>query len=461
MRRGKVVITVGVKSAGVHEAGGYKLLPFPLWRDRIVGRADLKVGPIRGSAGGWRRSASSRRYSPLRGPRRRLLRGSRPVATHRRASSGSCDDDRSVTDHPVPPRRLVAFSGISLVSPPHTGPRSGRAVTSGRRAAPAHLSWRGLHETIPWSGRARRRARDRARRCRRHGRPGQPRRPPRLMRVAAAKTQVVQHANRFGFGPGQALVSREVYQDTDGLRDPLRPDLSRSDGHRRRLHRAPHALRRVPLRQRYADQRPAGEPDAKVSASAAAAAAAGASRYAVASTSTKLVVFGGEHVSPLAWQVNTAGTIGDPRHRHLRLRDDRPHPGQVVDGRHGAGRRQGQDGVLRHGQGQRREERRHVHAAGQQARQAEDLQRQPHAVPGRRHDLHRHEQRVGRPQRDQRRDPGGRRCLRPRRDVGLLPQHVRPRRHRRRRHRRPRVRALRHQLRERVLVRRLLLHGVR
>ena len=34
--------------------------------------------------------------------------------------------------------------------------------------------------------------------------------------IAAARTQVAHHSNRFGFGPGQALISRAVCQDTTG-----------------------------------------------------------------------------------------------------------------------------------------------------------------------------------------------------------------------------------------------------
>src|SRR5262249_60731521 len=34
--------------------------------------------------------------------------------------------------------------------------------------------------------------------------------------VTAAKAQVVRHANRFGFGPGQALVARESFVHANG-----------------------------------------------------------------------------------------------------------------------------------------------------------------------------------------------------------------------------------------------------
>ena len=34
--------------------------------------------------------------------------------------------------------------------------------------------------------------------------------------VAAAKAQVVHNSNRFGFGPGQALIARGVFNDKTG-----------------------------------------------------------------------------------------------------------------------------------------------------------------------------------------------------------------------------------------------------
>jgi zinc metalloprotease ZmpA len=128
--------------------------------------------------------------------------------------------------------------------------------------------------------------------------------------VAAAKLQVVDHSNRFGFGPGQALAAREVYQDRTG--SAIRFD------------RTYHGLAVVngdfvvhltaSGAYRYGNgMRIGGLPRSlspKVSPAQAAAAARSSIHYAVASTKTTLAVFGGSRISPLAWQVDTKGTRG-------------------------------------------------------------------------------------------------------------------------------------------------------
>jgi Zn-dependent metalloprotease len=128
--------------------------------------------------------------------------------------------------------------------------------------------------------------------------------------VAAAKSQVMHHSNRFGFGPGQALISRAVYKDRTG--SAIRFDRTYRGlpviGGDFIVHLTPAGAFRYGNGMRISGL-PASL-TAKVSASAAGAVAVKAVRYAVASTSTKLVVFGGQHASPLAWQINIKGTSG-------------------------------------------------------------------------------------------------------------------------------------------------------
>lgn len=128
--------------------------------------------------------------------------------------------------------------------------------------------------------------------------------------VAVARAQVALHSNRFGFGPGQALVSGAVFHDRTGSAIRfnrtyrglsviggdfivhLTPSGAFSYGNGMRIGGLPTSL------------------TATVSASAAGAAAAAALHYRVASTSSTLVFYGGPHASPLAWQINTKGTSG-------------------------------------------------------------------------------------------------------------------------------------------------------
>jgi zinc metalloprotease ZmpA len=125
--------------------------------------------------------------------------------------------------------------------------------------------------------------------------------------VSAAKVQVARHANRFGFGPGQALVARESFVHSNG--SAIRFDRTyrglpviRGDFV---VHLSPAGA------YRYGNgMRIGGLPESltpRVSAAAAGSTARAALHYAVKSASSRLVVYGGRHTSPLAWEVNTAG----------------------------------------------------------------------------------------------------------------------------------------------------------
>jgi Zn-dependent metalloprotease len=125
--------------------------------------------------------------------------------------------------------------------------------------------------------------------------------------VAAAKGQVAQHANRFGFGTGQALTARAVYRDKTG--SAIRFDRTYRGlaviGGDFIVHLTPSGAFRYGNGMRIA-----GLPsslNATISASAASATAAQGLSYAVASSRTQLVVYGGQRTSPLAWQVKTKG----------------------------------------------------------------------------------------------------------------------------------------------------------
>jgi Zn-dependent metalloprotease len=127
--------------------------------------------------------------------------------------------------------------------------------------------------------------------------------------VGAAKGQVVRHANRFGFGPGQALASREVYQSKTGT-------VVRFDRTYRGLQvvRGDFIVHLSPSgAYRYGNGiRIAGLPSSltpRISAGAAGATAVNAVKYAVSSKTARLVVFGGQTTSPLAWRVDTKGTV--------------------------------------------------------------------------------------------------------------------------------------------------------
>jgi Zn-dependent metalloprotease len=125
--------------------------------------------------------------------------------------------------------------------------------------------------------------------------------------VTAAKAQVLRHANRFGFGPGQALVAGETFRDRTG--STIRFD---------RTYRGLRVVRgdfvvhlSTTGAYRYGNgMRIGGLPKSispTVSAATAGATARAALGYRAASTSAGLVVFGGRRVSPLAWEVTTAG----------------------------------------------------------------------------------------------------------------------------------------------------------
>ncbi len=127
--------------------------------------------------------------------------------------------------------------------------------------------------------------------------------------VTAAKATVVQHANRFGFGPGQQLIVSDVITDKQGA--AVRFDRT---------------YRGLPViggdfvvhvttsgAYRYGDGRKVvGLPASvtpSVSATVAGKAAAATVGYPVAKSSSKLVIYTGARSSTLAWQVTTAGKV--------------------------------------------------------------------------------------------------------------------------------------------------------
>jgi zinc metalloprotease ZmpA len=125
--------------------------------------------------------------------------------------------------------------------------------------------------------------------------------------VSAAKVQVARHANRFGFGPGQALVARESFVHSNG--SAIRFDRTyrglpviRGDFV---VHLSPAGAYRYGNGMRIGGLPKSVAP--RVSAAAAGATARAALHYAVKSTSSRLVIYGGRHTSPLAWEVTTAG----------------------------------------------------------------------------------------------------------------------------------------------------------
>jgi Zn-dependent metalloprotease len=125
--------------------------------------------------------------------------------------------------------------------------------------------------------------------------------------ATAAKAQVVRHANRFGFGTGQALIARESFHDATG--SAIRFDRTYRG---LRVIRGDFVIHLSPAgAYRYGNgMRIGGLPKSvtpRISAAAAGATARAALRYRVKSTSARLVVFGGQRVSPLAWEVNTSG----------------------------------------------------------------------------------------------------------------------------------------------------------
>jgi zinc metalloprotease ZmpA len=125
--------------------------------------------------------------------------------------------------------------------------------------------------------------------------------------VAAGKVQVLQHSNRFGFGPGQALIARTVYHDSTG--SAIRFDRTyrglKVVGGDFIVHITRSGAYRYGNGMRIAGLPASTTP--RVSASSAGAAARIGLGYAAASTTSMLVVFGGSRVSPLAWEVSTRG----------------------------------------------------------------------------------------------------------------------------------------------------------
>ncbi len=130
---------------------------------------------------------------------------------------------------------------------------------------------------------------------------------PNGVAVAKAQAQVVRHADRFGFGPGQALIARGVFHDRTG--SAIRFDRTyrglKVVGGDFIVHVTPSGAFRYGNGMRIGGLPRSLTP--QVSASAAGATARGALHYAVTSTASTLVVFGGRLASPLAWQVDTQG----------------------------------------------------------------------------------------------------------------------------------------------------------
>ena len=138
------------------------------------------------------------------------------------------------------------------------------------------------------------------------------------------------------------------------------------------------------------------------------------------------MVFGGRRVSPLAWEVTTAGSAaihGTVTYVSATTGRILAHWSTVDTANDvGKGKTEYSGTVklndIKHGG---------TYTLQDNKRGKQQIYNANHTgVAGRRHDLHRLEQRLGRPLGDHRRDAGRRRGVRPARDVGLLPEHVRP-----------------------------------
>jgi Zn-dependent metalloprotease len=126
--------------------------------------------------------------------------------------------------------------------------------------------------------------------------------------VPTAKAQVASHANRFGFGPGQALTSKAVYLHKSGTvvrfaRTYRGLQVVRGDFI---VHLTPSGAYSYGNGMRIAGLPTSLTP--RISAATAGATATKALHYKVASTASTLVVFGGTKSSPLAWQIDIRGT---------------------------------------------------------------------------------------------------------------------------------------------------------
>jgi len=129
-------------------------------------------------------------------------------------------------------------------------------------------------------------------------------------KVSTAKATVGVHASRFGFGPGQALIAKNVYSDKTGssIRFDrtyrglpviggdfvvrLSPTGAFQYGNGRKVVGLPNSVR------------PA------ISKAAASHSAAAALNYKVTQSTAKLVIFTTARSSSLAWQVTTGGQSG-------------------------------------------------------------------------------------------------------------------------------------------------------
>lgn len=129
-------------------------------------------------------------------------------------------------------------------------------------------------------------------------------------KVATAKSTVVSHSARFGFGPGQQLKAAGVFTGKAG--SAVRFDRTYRGlpvvGGDFIVHISPtgayrygNGMKVVALPKSIT---------AKISAAAAADTAAAKMSYAVATRSTKLVIVASAHSSTLAWQVDTASKGG-------------------------------------------------------------------------------------------------------------------------------------------------------
>jgi Zn-dependent metalloprotease len=126
-------------------------------------------------------------------------------------------------------------------------------------------------------------------------------------KVGTAEAAVNAHSNRFGFGPGQALQVKAVY--TDRLGSTVRFDRTYRGlpviGGDFLVHGSPSGA------YRYGNgMKVVGLPAsirASVSAAAASKTAAAKVGYAVAKSTSSLVILSTQHSSSLAWQVATTG----------------------------------------------------------------------------------------------------------------------------------------------------------
>ncbi len=129
-------------------------------------------------------------------------------------------------------------------------------------------------------------------------------------KVLTAKSQVVAHSARFGFGPGQSLKAVNVYTDKQG--SAIRFDRSYRGlpviGGDFIIHLTPAGAYRYGNGMKVVGLPASIHPS--ISAAAAAATAAAKVGYPASSKSTALVVYATPGSSSLAWQVTTASKGG-------------------------------------------------------------------------------------------------------------------------------------------------------